>query len=226
MECSHNRHDETASQSADAAAVRRQHDSARLLEDPELKDDLRRARRLLRIDPPHDDLAPLGLAELLGSDGEASAVGQVFSPAGHGSHTRQTRRSSPRRTGGRRRSSRSATSRLRGAVTWLVVCAGGMALAFGAGLLVCAKLRLAGGLTSSDELSSWGLLTAVAGQFLLFLGMALRRSSGRMAPKGRSRGTDRSRADIEQPHARPSSAAPLWSPRCEAVLGLSLDTVD
>ena len=134
--------------------------------------------------------------------------------------------SARRRRGHRRRSSGSATAQLWGALTWLVVCAGGMALTFGAGLLACAKLRLAGGLTSPDELWNWGLLTAVAGQFLLFLGMALRRSSGRTAPKSRSGATKRSRANAEQPHTRPSPASPLWSPRCEAVLGLSLDAVD
>ena len=91
MESSHSRHDETASRLADKAVVRRDDNPSRLLDDSELIDDLRRARRLLRIDPPHDDLAPLGLAELLGSDGEtASVVGQAFLPAG--SHMRHETR--------------------------------------------------------------------------------------------------------------------------------------
>ena len=191
-------------------------------DDPDLADDLRRARRLLRMDPAHGDHEPMGLAALLAGEraGQASAK--------RGRKPRRARRGA---SGG------SLAARFWGGLTWLVVCAGGMTLTFGAGLLACDQLlhrqllqsgSLAGSMAKRDDLWNWGLLTALAGQFLLFLGFALRRSSRRISrphdsPVGKRKSTD---AEPPPPQRRLSPAAPPWSPRCEAVLGLSLDSAD
>jgi hypothetical protein len=55
-----------------------------------------------------------------------------------------------------------------GVLTWLVICAGAMTLAFGAGLLGCTVVY------RRDDLWNWGLLTALAGQLVLFLGVVAR----------------------------------------------------
>jgi hypothetical protein len=203
------------------------HHSPPNLDDPDLADDLRRTRRLLRIDAAHADHEPMSPAALLA--GERAHLG----PAKRGRKPRRARRKA---------SVGSLAARFWGGLTWLVVCAGGMALTFGAGLLACAQLlhrqlwqsgslassSLAGSIAKRDDLWNWGLLTALAGQFLLFLGFALRRSSSRVSrshdsPVGKRKSSD---AEAPPPQHRLSPTAPLWSPRCEAVLGLSLDSVD
>jgi hypothetical protein len=238
MRCSHCHCQMTAERSADVAALRcpecqttpppgQSRPTATAgawpphLNDPELADDLRQARRLLRIDQAHADHQPLGLAALLaGERAERSAAQRG---------DKQRRR--------RQKMSGGSLGTFWGGLTWLVVCAGGMGLTFGAALLACAQLLqhhvlhvgpLAGGLAKRDDLWNWGLLTALAGQFLLFLGFALRRrSKGRVSSQGSSTSKRRSRDDeTPRPPPRLSPTTPLWSPRCEAVLGLSLDSLD
>jgi hypothetical protein len=192
-------------------------DPRRLLDDAELADDLRRARRVLRIDQGHRAHEPVGLAALL---------------AGQKTSQRRAKRGRKSRQAGRQRTGNSLAARLWGGLTWLVVCAGGMGLTFGAGLLACTQFLhedlFRDGLARREDLWNWGLLTALAGQFLLFLGFAFRWSSGRASPTADniSRRAKPTRAAVPSPPHAPSSVAPLWSARCEAVLGLSLDSLD
>jgi hypothetical protein len=220
MQCSHCRREIAAGLQPEAAEPRCAecqspfaNDPRRLLEDPELADDLRRARRLLRIDSPHEH-EPLGLAALL-ADG----------PANTSAKSRHKRRQHKRR-----RADGSPIRLLGGAFTWLIVCAGGMTLTFGAGLLGC--LLLPQGLLSTealakrDDLWNVGLLTSLAGQFLLFLGIGLRFFGRRARPKRRVAPEPRPAAVRSQSSLRAlSPAAPLWSARSEAALSQSLDPV-
>jgi hypothetical protein len=106
---------------------------------------------------------------------------------------------------------RSSTwgQRLCGAMLWLVVCLGAMGLAFGGALMGCTI----GG--QRRELWNWGLLTAMAGQFVVFLGVAgllFLRIRGKSAPDVRP--------------AVPAQVEGLclpWSQRCNAALALRLD---
>src|SRR5262245_11379393 len=115
-----------------------------------------------------------------------------------------------------------------------------MAVTFGAGLLACVQLLqhrllpcgLAGSLTGSvteclakrDDWWNWGLLAALAGQFLLFTGFALRRARRRSRPTSVAGGKNRSHSTQgPTPTRQFSPLGPPWSARCEAALGLSLD---
>jgi hypothetical protein len=117
----------------------------------------------------------------------------------------------------RRRGTNSWVKRLCGAVLWLVLCLGAMVLTFGAGLLGCTIAGI------HADLWNWGLLTALAGQLILFLGLG-----GLLALRATSRDTRspptalRSRAMI---HAAPHFEAPSlpWSERCTAALSLPPD---
>jgi hypothetical protein len=174
--------------------------------DFELADDLRRARRLLRIDVAHGGCEPSGLATLL---------------AGESGRESKGRRRDPRRP-----ARASFAARLWGGLTWLLVCVGGMGLTFGAGLLVCTQLLPTDRAEKLGELWNWGLLTTLAGQFFLFLGVGLRRSSGLgFAPSGASRAKRRlpkRRMPPASQAVRPS--APPWSASCDAALGVSIDS--
>jgi hypothetical protein len=194
-----------------ASAGHLRDDPRALLDDPDLADDLRRARRLLRIDAAQQEHQPLGLAALLNDE-----------PAPHGRQRRQN---------GRQAADQPAAGALLAwlwdGTTWLIVCGGGMALAFGGGLLTCSRLLTDADVTKRDDLWNWGLLTALAGQFFLFLGVALRLAIFRPArARPVSAAGDASpAANLTAPLGR-SSTAPPWSARCEAVLGLSLETPD
>ena len=98
---------------------------------------------------------------------------------------------------------------------WLVVCVGAMGLAFGGGLLGCTIIGQRG------DLWNWGLLTALAGQLVLFLGIAgllflrvLKKSSLHNAPLAMA---DLASAPFTHPPRLP------WSQRCDAALALRLD---
>jgi hypothetical protein len=188
------------------SALRIQHsalDRPPEVRDFELADDLRRARRLLRIDPAQV-AEPSRLAMLLpGENQRASQRRQKKAP-----------------------SQRSLAAQVWGALTWLLVCAGGMGLTFGAGLLACTQLLSADRLGKAGDLWNWGLLTLVAGQFLLFLGLALRWSSGPGAHARPARAKNRGRRRIQRALHRPTQSVPLWSPRSEAVLAVALVSVE
>jgi hypothetical protein len=103
-----------------------------------------------------------------------------------------------------------------------------MGLTFGIGLLACTQLVGDDRWGQPGSLWNWGLLTALAGQFLLFLGLGLRWSTSRRAAS-KSLGTHRAsrrRSPMQRREpaaAVPSPQLPQWSVRSEAVLGISLD---
>jgi CO/xanthine dehydrogenase FAD-binding subunit len=177
--------------------------------DFELADDLRRARRILRIDSAHQEHSPMALAALLAGDAHSTAKG------GRRSRGRQ-----------HRRNHRGFAARLWGGLTWLVVCTGGMGVTFGAALLASTQALADDSVSRRDDLWNWGVLTALAGQFLLFVGIALRWSSRRVSSTRRGHAVRSKSADRRprQPSRALSPLVPPWSARSDAALAIALDS--